>query len=72
MSESRQSVRSAELTKATHTCTLCGKSFTRKLILEDHVKSHKGIRSHECEECGKAFTRKNDLRRHQKIHERGK
>ncbi|KAF1974533.1 C2H2 domain-containing protein, partial [Bimuria novae-zelandiae CBS 107.79] len=58
-------------TKATHTCHLCGKSFTRKLILDDHVKSHKGIRSEECEECGKAFTRKNDLRRHQKIHERG-
>ncbi|KAJ4353923.1 uncharacterized protein N0V89_005654 [Didymosphaeria variabile] len=59
-------------TKATHTCPLCGKSFTRKLILEDHVRSHKGIRLNECEECGKAFTRKNDLRRHQKIHERGK
>ncbi|KAL5380194.1 hypothetical protein DPSP01_007994 [Paraphaeosphaeria sporulosa] len=59
-------------TKATHTCPLCGKSFTRKLILDDHVMSHKGIRNQECEECGKAFTRKNDLRRHQKIHERGK
>lgn len=58
--------------KAEHTCPLCGKSFTRRLILADHIKSHKGIRNNECEECGKAFTRKNDLRRHQKIHERGK
>ncbi|CAI6333480.1 unnamed protein product [Periconia digitata] len=54
--------------KADHTCTICGKSFTRNQIKQDHMKSHRGERPHECPECGKAFTRKNDLTRHQKLH----
>lgn len=54
--------------KAPHACAICGKSFTRKVILDNHVKFHEGIREHECKECGKAFSRKNDLRRHQMIH----
>ncbi|PVI07637.1 C2H2 domain-containing protein [Periconia macrospinosa] len=57
-------------TKTDHTCTICGKSFTRKQIMVDHIRSHRGERPHECEECGKAFTRKNDKTRHAKIHAR--
>ncbi|KAF2638941.1 hypothetical protein P280DRAFT_470952 [Massarina eburnea CBS 473.64] len=56
--------------KAAFTCTLCGQSFTRKLIMQDHEKSHRGERPHECAECGKSFTRKNDLTRHRRIHDR--
>ncbi|KAF2680197.1 C2H2 domain-containing protein [Lentithecium fluviatile CBS 122367] len=60
----------AKRAKATFTCSICGKSFTRKLIQFDHEKSHRGERDHECPECGKAFTRKNDLTRHRKLHDR--
>lgn len=56
--------------KTTHTCTQCGRVFTRNFHRKNHELSHRGERPHECAECGKAFTRLNDLKRHQKIHER--
>ncbi|KAL5121669.1 hypothetical protein ACEQ8H_000355 [Pleosporales sp. CAS-2024a] len=55
---------------AIHTCTYCGKTFTRKFHRENHEKSHRGERPHACPECGKAFTRKNDCDRHRNLHER--
>jgi hypothetical protein len=56
--------------KATHACTICGKTFTRNFHRKNHELSHRGERPHECVECGKAFTRLNDLKRHQKLHDK--
>jgi DNA-directed RNA polymerase subunit RPC12/RpoP len=56
--------------KAIHSCSICGKTFTRNFHRRDHELSHRGQRPHECPECGKAFTRLNDMRRHKKLHDR--
>ncbi|KAH7348115.1 C2H2 domain-containing protein [Pyrenochaeta sp. MPI-SDFR-AT-0127] len=60
----------AKRAKANHTCTICGKTFTRNFHRQNHELSHRGIRPFECPECGKAFTRRNDLERHRKLHDR--
>lgn len=51
-------------------CALCGKKFTRRFHMKNHMNAHSGSRPHPCSECGKAFTRANDCRRHEKIHAR--
>ncbi|KAF4951750.1 hypothetical protein FSARC_12821 [Fusarium sarcochroum] len=52
------------------TCHICTKSFTRKINLNSHERSHFGDRPYACSTCGKAFARVNDCRRHEKIHAR--
>lgn len=51
-------------------CPECDKSFTRKMHLTSHIRSHRGERPFACSECGKPFTRANDCKRHEKIHAR--
>lgn len=56
--------------KTDHSCSICGKTFTRNFARQNHEMSHRGVRDHACPECGRAFTRLNDMKRHQKLHER--
>ncbi|XP_053567190.1 zinc finger protein 391-like [Bombina bombina] len=49
-------------------CSECGKCFTKKSHLIDHLKIHTGDKPFSCSVCGKCFTRKSKLISHQKIH----
>ncbi|EQC29528.1 hypothetical protein SDRG_12777 [Saprolegnia diclina VS20] len=50
---------------------LCGKRFTRKFSMTEHIKTHTGDKPHECtaKGCGKKFTTAGNLARHRKIHD---
>ena len=49
-------------------CHLCGKSYTRKTILNDHLKVHSAEKPFIRNHCGKGFTRSCLLQVHEKIH----
>jgi hypothetical protein len=51
-------------------CNICQRSFTRKINLQGHTRSHFGERPYGCQTCNRRFTRLNDLRRHERIHRR--
>jgi len=51
-----------------HTCPHCGKSYTTKTILCDHVLLHTHEKSYECDQCGKSFSNKANLIRHARLH----
>ncbi|XP_052764295.1 sal-like protein 3 isoform X17 [Mya arenaria] len=47
-----------------HFCKICNKAFSRKLFLENHVRSHTGEKPFKCRICGKGFTQKCNLKTH--------
>lgn len=53
---------------ATHECTICLKKFTRRSILNAHLRSHANERPYTCLSCGKAFARLHDRNRHRELH----
>ncbi|KAM8727161.1 uncharacterized protein AB9X84_000964 isoform 1-T1 [Acanthopagrus schlegelii] len=51
-----------------HVCQSCGKSFRRRIELEDHTRSHTGERPFICKLCGKSFSRSGNLVLHMRTH----
>jgi hypothetical protein len=52
-----------------HVCTICGNSYNKVTILNNHIKAvHQGEKPYECETCGKAFARKQKMKEHMLIH----
>lgn len=49
-------------------CNICGKSFTMKGNLTDHVKLHQGIYRYKCDICGKGFRSKMHYEGHMNTH----
>ncbi|XP_040567583.1 uncharacterized protein [Lepeophtheirus salmonis] len=45
-------------------CTLCPKTFSRKMGLIDHQRIHTGERPFQCEMCGATFKQKSNLASH--------
>merc|ERR1712025_1077525 len=45
-------------------CQLCNKAYLREALLEQHMRSHKGIKPFVCNECGLQFTVKSNWQRH--------
>ncbi|XP_014254992.1 zinc finger protein 501-like isoform X1 [Cimex lectularius] len=54
-----------------HVCNLCGRGFTRKEHLTNHMNKHtgKGLNPHECHLCPKRFSRKDHLDSHLRAHD---
>ena len=55
-----------------HECTLCGKTFTMKAFLRDHMKRHTDKRPFICDLCGKDFKSNPHLNRHKLTHNNSK
>lgn len=63
-----------------HKCFVCGKVYTKSVILDKHLKSHspkeitsdKSVRAKfRCELCPKVYSRKQYLKDHLSIHNQG-
>ncbi|XP_015175419.1 PREDICTED: zinc finger protein 2 homolog [Polistes dominula] len=50
-------------------CDTCGKRYSSRNLLEEHINTHTGIRPHICEICGKDFASKYTYKAHIKTHE---
>ena len=53
-----------------HLCDVCGKSFGKKAILTEHIRTHTKEKPFICpyEGCGKAFSEKGNMTIHYKRH----
>ncbi|KAJ7712538.1 hypothetical protein B0H16DRAFT_562315 [Mycena metata] len=62
-------VRAAKFRRKKHAvfvCHLCGRDFTAKHNLQNHINSHNSVKKHRCEHCGQSFGTAHVLRRHMK------
>ncbi len=57
-----------DLLKVNHTRDQCGKSFTLKGQLKEHMEIHTEVKPHTCDQCGRSFTRKGNLEDPMKVH----
>ncbi|CAD5207759.1 unnamed protein product [Bursaphelenchus okinawaensis] len=53
---------------AQHKCEDCGKLFSRRWLLKNHMRSHTGQKPYRCAHCGKAFADRSNLRAHMHTH----
>lgn len=54
----------AILGQTPHQCEVCGKKYTRKEHLANHMRSHTNDTPFRCEICGKSFSRKEHFTNH--------
>ncbi|KAJ1168183.1 hypothetical protein NDU88_000132 [Pleurodeles waltl] len=54
--------------KKPHACPVCGKGFSRALMLTNHHRIHTGEKPFSCSKCGRSFNQSSSLTRHQRIH----
>ncbi|XP_077341433.1 uncharacterized protein LOC143986900 [Lithobates pipiens] len=68
--EEHQTVRDGTVlpTDKRFSCPECGKCFHYKCYLNEHIRSHTGLKPHSCPECGKCFSDKSNLYTHQRSH----
>ncbi|XP_076271793.1 uncharacterized protein LOC143203501 [Rhynchophorus ferrugineus] len=50
-------------------CNTCGKRFSSKNLLDEHINMHLGVRPYICGTCGKDFASKYTFKAHEKTHE---
>ncbi|XP_032667216.1 zinc finger protein 676-like isoform X2 [Odontomachus brunneus] len=50
-------------------CDACGKRYSSKNLLDEHINTHTGVRPYVCETCGKDFASKYTYKAHIKTHE---
>lgn len=50
-------------------CDTCGKRYSSKNLLEEHINTHTGVRPYVCEICAKDFASKYTFKAHVKTHE---
>ena len=51
-----------------HKCEICGRSFTQRGGLNQHLLIHSGDKPYTCDICGKKFTQSGNLKSHKVIH----
>ena len=49
-------------------CHICGKEFSKKFNLAEHMRIHTGNKPYSCDTCDKAFTTNGQLTVHKRIH----
>lgn len=49
-------------------CTICEKKFKNYWYLQNHLKTHSGVKAYSCHMCDKKFASSSHLRRHVKSH----
>ncbi|XP_023029686.2 uncharacterized protein [Leptinotarsa decemlineata] len=50
-------------------CETCGKKYSSKNLLDEHINTHLGVRPYVCGICGKDFASKYTYKAHEKTHE---